>query len=263
MKIPYFISHFFGGRAQLPIIDDEGEGPTVMMVHGIAASAAAWKNLLPLAKKEYRCVTVDLLGFGSMPSAKQGGYTIDDQVRALNRTIQSLGSKEQVVLIGHSMGALIAARYAATYKKKVSRLVMVAPPIYMDPHELTDPLARSQMDFYLKAYDFLRENKNFTLRNAKAIKGLLPVPESLDINETTWASFVNSLENMIESQTTLNDIAETTAPVTVLYGTLDPLNHPQTLKIVARFRDVEVIPVQGGGHIIGKKTATAIMKSLA
>ena len=247
---------------KLQVVSDTGSGTPIIFLHGIAASSAIWKHVLPAAAAHNRCITIDLLGFGASPAPTLASYTIDDQVNALVRAIKRLELKQPFTLVGHSMGSLIAARYAARYPKNLKKLVMVAPPIYVQPTELSNIFERAQMDFYLKAYKYIRENKNFTLHNASIIQKLLPVSESLAITEKNWTPFVKSLEQLIESQTTLNDIASVTAPMEVFYGTLDPLNHTGVMKIVDRMKGIEVHAVEGEGHVVSKKVAAAVVKAL-
>ena len=65
------------------------------------------------------------------------------------------------------MGALIAARYAARAgRRHVRHVVLVSPPVYLDPNELADPLDRRVQGFYLEAYRYVRTHQDFTLRNA-------------------------------------------------------------------------------------------------
>ena len=47
-------------------------------------------------------------------------YTIEEHVEALDRTIDSLQLREPFMLVGHSLGALLAARYAAQHRREVA-----------------------------------------------------------------------------------------------------------------------------------------------
>jgi pimeloyl-ACP methyl ester carboxylesterase len=116
------------------------------------------------------------------------------------------------VLVGHSKGGLIAARYAARNTKRVSTLVLVSPPIYLAPTELSDGVDRGMMDLHLRAYQYLRLNKTFTLMAARGIQLLLPIPKLVDVTERNWTPFITSLEHSIESQTTISDLAAIDAP---------------------------------------------------
>src|SRR5690606_9629561 len=138
---------------------DEGTGPAVVMVHGIASSWVTFENVVPLLKDTHRLVAIDLLGFGQSPAPDDIEYTIDEHVAALRRTIRRrLGRRTPFTLVGHSMGSLIATRYAARYSDRIQQLVLVSPPVYLPPEAFSDPAHRVQMGLYLRAYEFLRSN---------------------------------------------------------------------------------------------------------
>ena len=82
---------------------DEGEGPyTLLFIHGLGSYAPAWnKNLGELAEK-YRCIALDLPGYGQ---SEKGDYPFSMAffAEAVEAFIDSLGL-ENIVLVGHSMG---------------------------------------------------------------------------------------------------------------------------------------------------------------
>jgi pimeloyl-ACP methyl ester carboxylesterase len=246
----------------LHVASDSGSGPIVILIHGVASSSVTFQNGLPLLEDAHRCVTVDLLGFGASPIPTDSEYTLEEHVAAVKRTIDSLRLSTSFTLVGHSMGALIAARYAAENPKKVSKVVLVSPPIYLSPTELGARPDRMIMDFYLKAYHYIRENKEFTIRHAHFVERLMPIPKAMDINETTWEPFVKSLKNSIESQTTISDLAAVQAPIEVVFGSLDEFRSDGAMKIVSRLSGVSVHRVLGSDHLIGKRLARVVATAI-
>lgn len=242
----------------LHVADDRGSGPVVILIHGIASSSVTFQNVVPLLEDDFRCISIDLLGFGGSPMPEGCEYRMKDHEAALARTIKSLRLRDRFVLVGHSMGGLIAPRYAARRPRGVKRLVLVSPPIYLTPHELSDELDRTRQDFYLRAYQFLRANEDFTLRNAAIVERLLPIRKAMDINARTWDPFVKSLEHTIESQTAISDLAALRVPVEIVYGTLDEFASPGGLRIAERLRGVRVTRVTRANHLIGKRLAKAV-----
>jgi len=242
----------------LHVAQDVGEGPVVVFLHGIASSSLTWTFVVPLLQERYRCICIDLLGFGGSPIPEKAEYTLEEHVDAVARTIDSLRLREPFVLAGHSMGALIAPRYAARHPRRVRRLVLVSPPIYVNPSALSDDRDRLVQDFYLKAYRYIRENRDFTLRNGGIVGRMLEIPKVMDINERTWVPFVKSLEHTIESQTTISDLAALRIPVEIVYGTLDEFASPGGIRIAERIRGVEVTRVRSADHLIGKRLARAV-----
>jgi pimeloyl-ACP methyl ester carboxylesterase len=250
------------GTPPLHVAIDEGEGPVVVLVHGIASSSVTFENLVPLLTPRHRVVAIDLLGFGESVAPPTAEFTIEEHVDALSRTLDALRLRGSFVLVGHSMGSLIASRYAATNPKRVRRLVLVAPPVYVSPSALGDPVERAAMGLYLRAYEYLRTNKTFTMRNAAMLARLSPIKNVLEVSERNWTAFVLSLEKAIESQTTISDIASVKAPVEVVYGTLDPFLMPGGLRIIEQMRHVHVHKVNGNDHLVRKRLARVIATAI-
>ena len=246
----------------LNVVEDVGEGPVVVLIHGIASSSVTFQNVLPLIRDTHRCITIDLLGFGTSPIVEDCDYTLADHANAIRRTIKSLKLRHPFTLVGHSMGSLIGARYGSRWHREVSKLVLVSPPIYLAPGELSDDLERGRMDFYLKAYKFFRDNKDFTLQNAAIVERFLAIPKAMDINARTWTPFVKSLENSIESQTTVSDIANVRAPIEIVYGAFDQFASEGSMRIVSRMRGVEVHRVSASDHLIGKRLARVVAQAI-
>lgn len=247
------------GSAKGPVLhiaSDVGEGPVVILLHGIASSSETFKDLLPLLTDHHRCISIDLLGFGESPAGKD--YTIEEHVEAIRATIRSLHLRAPFTLVGHSLGSLLSSRFAARYPAQVSHLVMMSPPIYPDPSELGNRVERMQLDAYLRAYEFLRTNKTFTIANAARIGWLLKISRIFDISEHNWDAFVKSLQNCIESQTTVTDLAEVQVPIDVVYGAQDQFIAMGTLRVIERLRNATVRRVELNDHIVRPRLARVV-----
>ena len=110
-------------------VEPEGKanGRTVVLLHGKNFCAATWqKTIAVLAQNGYRVIAPDQIGFCS--SSKPQGYQFSFAQLAHNTQalLQSL-SVDQVTVIGHSMGGMLAARFALNYPNRVEQLVLVNP----------------------------------------------------------------------------------------------------------------------------------------
>jgi pimeloyl-ACP methyl ester carboxylesterase len=236
--------------------------PVVIMVHGIASSSATFTYVRPLVEPSHRVIAIDLLGFGGSPQPEQAEYTLEEHVAALARTIRSLHLDRPFVLVGHSLGCLIGARYAATHEQHVSKLVLVSPPVYLSPDEIGDPKVRLRMAGYLQALQFLRANKGFTIARAAFVAKLLPIEHVMEITEQNWTPFVKSLEHCIESQTVISDLARVDRPIEVVYGRLDEFLVPGNLAIIERMRGVTTHVVPASDHVIRKPMARVVAAAI-
>lgn len=231
-----------------------------MLVHGIASTSATFTHLAPLLAADHRVISIDLLGFGGSPDGED--YTIDEHVEWIERTIRSLGLAQPFTVVGHSLGGLLMARYARRHPRRVRKLVMVNPPIMLDPDDIGDRRERMAVEAYLRSYRFLRRNKAFTLKHFGLIARLLPIRGALVVTEEDWEPFVRTMKNCIESQTTISDIAGVRAPIAVVHSSADQLVVASGLRLVRRFRHVATHRVAGGDHLIGRRLAREVIRSV-
>jgi pimeloyl-ACP methyl ester carboxylesterase len=246
----------------LHVAIDEGSGSPVVMVHGIASSSVTFERLVPLVEPYHRVIAIDLLGFGESPSPEYSQYTIGEHVAALAHTIRSLRLQEPFVLVGHSLGALVATRYASMHPGRVSKVILVSPPIYLPADTINTASGRAAMGLYYRTYEYLRENKEFTIKAAARLAKLSPIKNLLDVSERNWRAFVLSLQNSIETQTTLSDLAAIRVPVHLVYGSLDPLLAPAGIKIAEQLRNVTSHRVERGDHVIRPRMARVVATAI-
>lgn len=253
----------FLGLRKAPLLHvalDEGEGHTVVLIHGIASSSVTFDNVYPLLEGRYRVIALDLLGFGQSPNPRDATFTLEQHVAAVRRTIRALQVRGRITLVGHSLGALIAARYAAENPLMLSHLVLVSPPIYVPGNTVIDPLERLQLDGLLRLYDFMRANPAFTSAGARALSTLSPIKKVVEVSESNWRAFSLSLENCIQSQTTVTDIAQVKVPVDLIFGTRDPFLAQAGLRVVERMRGIATTRVEGMDHLIRPRFAKEIVR---
>lgn len=246
---------------KLHTLDHGGKGPVIILLHGLASSSANWEPLIPLLKEKYHCISIDLVGFGDSPKPQWYQYNIDDHIRCIRRTIASLGLSEPFILVGHSMGSLLATRYARVLPKHVSRLVLLSPPVYGPLDHISSRVARSRTAMYLRAYKFLRSNKRVTPENMVRLSRIVPPLRTLILNHATWLPIIRSLEHCIEQQTIIQDIAQVQAPVDIFYGTLDEVVVPYNVRQLASLRDVHLHALKVN-HAVNKRYAAAVANTL-
>lgn len=245
----------------LHVAIDEGTGPTVVLVHGIASSSKSWSHVVPLVSPLYRAVAVDLMGFGESVAPPTAAFTLEEHVAALRATIKARRIRGPISLVGHSLGSLVVARYAAIYRKEVAHVVLVSPPLYPEQQYIDGRADRAVVRSYLRFYRYLRENKSRTQRTVEWARRWVHGP-SLSIDEKYWPAFSKSLENCIEMQTTITDIAQISAPVDVVYGSRDQLIPDSSIVRLGRLRHVSVHEVRRADHMVHQSMALEIARVL-
>jgi pimeloyl-ACP methyl ester carboxylesterase len=102
---------------------DTGQGPALLLIHGMAGSSATWDAVIPQLAKKYRVIAPDLLGHGE--SAKpRGDYSLGAFAAWLRDLLNELGV-ERATVIGQSLGGGIAMQFAYQHRDYCERLVLI------------------------------------------------------------------------------------------------------------------------------------------
>jgi pimeloyl-ACP methyl ester carboxylesterase len=111
---------------ELSFIDTGGaDKPPLLFIHGLGASWQCWLLNLAYFMESYRCIALDLPGFGESP-LPEDGVSIDGYARVVDRLCGALDIEAPLV-IGNSMGGFVGAELAISYPTRVQRLVLVSP----------------------------------------------------------------------------------------------------------------------------------------
>ena len=102
-----------------------GQGPPVILVHGLSGSTLWWARTIPALAAHYTLYLVDLPGFGTMRHSHQS-LLLSEAATWLREWMQAVGIS-RASCVAHSMGGCICIRLAARYPEVVERLVLIAP----------------------------------------------------------------------------------------------------------------------------------------
>ena len=150
--------------------DHGQEGPVLVFVHGWSCDASYWREQVEYFKEKYHMVLIDLAGHGRSGSEREN-YTMEAFGQDVKAVVQSIGAKK-VVLIGHSMGALVIAEAARLMPEKSIGLVAVD-----DLQNVEYPLGEEQFKAMTTPFkeDFKRGVRSF-------VTGML-LPDKSPVNE--------------------------------------------------------------------------------
>ena len=196
-----------------------GQGTAVVFLHGSWTDGDQWRDVLVKLGQSHHCLAPDLIGFGeSQRLQDKSAYAIAMEVETLAELFESLRLKA-VVLVGHSLGAWVAARYALQYPQQVKALCVLEPEgIVYDPQRwrqerwlasrfgglwlaITKPFARKSLpgkpSFWLQ---------NYHLR------------QLLKKSPTACRLLFQRRRKELESETVGNQLASLDMPIVVLQG---------------------------------------------
>ncbi|MCA9327121.1 alpha/beta fold hydrolase [Candidatus Saccharibacteria bacterium] len=237
-----YLWHGILGRPYRLHVEHHGDRskPAVVLLHGIAASGDDWQKVIRKLEPEYHCITIDLLGFGQSPKPIWADYTMQDHMRSLFHTMNKLRLHRKFILIGHSLGSFLAARYATEHEANLDRLLLLSPPVYPPLGSIPTRLAKHQTDLLLKLYRFIRKDPRMTPETFRKIMYLTPLPRTIVTNPDTWTPFMRTLKQCIEKQTVLSDVAQLRLPVDVCYGTLDQVVVNANVELLGKYQTVRL-----------------------
>lgn len=104
-----------------------GRGQPVIFIHGWLGSWRYWWPSMQALSARHRSFAFDLWGFGDSGKS-QDNYSLDDYGHMLDQFTTQLGMQLPVSIVGHSLGASVALRYAAHYPENVKKVIAVSLP---------------------------------------------------------------------------------------------------------------------------------------
>ncbi len=119
---------------------DEGEGPTLLFLHGLPGSGRDFRWLCSALDGRARSVRVEQPGFGATPTSTETGTSLRARARFVLAAADALGL-ERFGLVGHSMGGAVAMAVAAAAPARVSGLGLLAS-VGLHPHRAARKISR-------------------------------------------------------------------------------------------------------------------------
>lgn len=202
---------------RLEKVIDRGNGQTnILLIHGLASRSGVWQPLVDvLEDDQYRIRSFDLLGFGVSPKPQGLKYTTRDHAKSLLYTLgKDSMPDEQFIVIGHSMGCIIATHLATLQPEKVRGMILYKPPLLLDKQE--------KRSLHKKFYRYIARRPAKIARYIKVASKFSTSLFGFDMkNEEIWRPIQNSLNNTILAQQTLRELEQITMPTDIIYGRFD------------------------------------------
>lgn len=233
---------------------------TYVFIHGLGDTADLWTEIIAKLPSDVNYIAADLLGFGDSPKPKKTEYSANIQARSVLFTCRRAGIFGPVVIVGHSLGALVGVEFARRHPFVTKRLVLCSPPIYDDmPGHKTKI---NQQNVLRRLYTDIKTQPKLVV-NAYALgKRLHVINQSLQVTPSTLPAFMESLQVSIMNQHTLQQIEKLQQPITIIDGRLDVLTiNPLLRKIVARHKNMTLITTNTG-HVVGPVYQRKILQVL-
>jgi len=116
--------HYLNGKRLRTRYSLEGEGPDLVLIHGVSDRLESWEGIVDRLKGRYRILRYDLRGHGETDKPA-GPYSLEDFADDLAELTATLGLTK-FHLAGYSLGGLVAQRFTLKYPNKVDHLVLLS-----------------------------------------------------------------------------------------------------------------------------------------
>ena len=232
-------------------------GPFMILLHGLAGSNRYWGGAYDRLAERGRLIVPDLLGFGDSPWLAPG-FGPDDHVAALSRCLDEANVDEPALVVGHSLGALIAIRLAVTQPARVRSVIAIAPTIYRDVLDARRRLSGYGMMERLFSADsriakaiclWMCDHRETAGKIAAWLRPDLPPAVARDAVRHSWQSYSGSYRGVIQTADAIVWLQELRCPVVVVAGDHDQLVDLKLLHELSATRPtIALRVVQGAKH---------------
>ena len=219
---------------------------TLVFIHGMGDSAEVWRKVVTLLPDTIRIIGIDMLGFGQSPKPSWVTYNLKIQAKSIAHTLIGLGLRQRPILVGHSMGSLVAIELAKKVPLLLKQLVLCSPPLY-----------RSSLNEWAGREKMLKDFYKLVVKHPSKLEKIAPLAlklgittEAFNVKGESAKVYVAALESSIMHQSSLDDIQRLAMPITILYGTLDPVVIGSYLKQLGTTRNNIVVKRFAVGHEI-------------
>ncbi|WP_297766530.1 alpha/beta hydrolase [uncultured Alcanivorax sp.] len=260
--------------AYMDVAPKQSNGQTVLLLHGKNFSGAYWeRTITELLADGYRVVVPDQIGFGKSSKPDHLQYSFQMLADQTRRLLDSL-KVDDVTVVGHSMGGMLATRFALMFPERTRSLVLVNPIGLEDWQHKQVPWQSVEAWYQVELNKTPEKVKAYMTASyfdgqwKEAYDPLLTLQQGWmrgpDYPRIAWNSALHY--EMIFSQPVVQDFDRLTVPTLLVIGTRDrtalgrnraPEEIRETLgrydqlgqKTVQRIPDATLVELEGIGHV--------------
>jgi haloalkane dehalogenase len=104
---------------------DEGQGDTIVMLHGNPTWSYYYRNLVLALRGSHRCIVPDHIGCGlsDKPPESRYDYSLQSRIDDLEALLDHLGLTSNITLVLHDWGGMIGMAFAARHPERIRRII--------------------------------------------------------------------------------------------------------------------------------------------
>lgn len=252
--------HIGSGKQALAVHRWGGNGPEALFIHGIGSSSASWNPVLPALQSSLSPITMDLHGHGDS-GKPASGYLYQDYIADVERVLHAL-KLDNPIIIGHSLGGIVALWWAAQNPATARAVVAVDSPLR------SGEAFRPAFDGWIAQNAMTPEALAAAYLDANPEWGEQRAIDRARIMTSTPAGVFTELKAESMANEGIDRIAELegiTSPVLLLHGdlALGSMVHPDDLQALPRrLPNATVVHIPESGHRIHREQPGAFVHAL-
>lgn len=246
----------------MDVIPEKYNGKNIVLLHGKNFNGAYWKTTIKaLTNEGYRVIVPDQIGFGKSTKPHNYQYSFQQLARNTKILLDSL-KVDKTAVLGHSMGGMLATRFALSYPETTEKLIL-ENPIGLEDWKLKVPYQPVEWWYKNELKKNYESIKNYQLTNYydnkwkpeydQWVNLLAGWTLNSDYKTIAWNAALTY--DMIFTQPVLYEFKNISCPTLLIIGTRDrtALGKPLVSK--------EVRKTMGNYKELGKKTQQEIPNS--
>lgn len=230
---------------------EAGAGPAIVLLHGIGSAARSWEPLIASLSARWRVIAWNAPGYPPSAPLPMEWPTADDYALRLALLLDHLGV-QKCHLVGHSLGCLVAGRFARLHPQRVTTLTLASCALGHARHEASerDRLLASRIgDVEALGARGMAEKRGPRLlgpeANGAMIRAVVETMACIEPNGYAQASRMLSRGDLIDDLGALPP----QLPVQFIYGSADVITPPEVNQRGAAVRLAAPVTVlRGAGH---------------
>ena len=235
-----------------------GEGPALVCCHAMGWDHSLWDSHRSSFSNAHKLVTFDQRGSGDsdhppFSEENKGAYTVDTFAEDLRAVLDKLGIYKANI-VGYSMGAIPALRFAINLPDRVEKLVLVSAMASRLPEEIIDRARKVEEVLKQKGlketYDFYFSGPLFEkAKNADEMKKKI----DLSLKKATPHGFSGCYRLTIDRPSMVDELHKITAPTLVLAGERDKHYVVEADLLIGKIPNASKHIVKNAGHALASQ----------
>jgi len=268
-----FNSKYFDINGQKLHYIDEGNGDTLLFVHGTPSWSFDFRKIIKSLKENCRCVAIDHIGFGLSNKPEHYDYTTQNHSRTLEKFVLDK-QLDNITLVVHDFGGPIGLNFALQYPEKIKNLIILNSWLWISENDpdyikLKKILKNPLLPFL---YRYLNFSPKFILPqsfgDSKLPKNLLKQYTKPFADKTQRNGALAFAKSLLNDQKWFEELwnkrhSISGKPTLFIWGMKDPVIKPHNLeKFLSGFRNSKTVQLETCGHFPQEEQPEKVIKAM-